>query len=469
MNMNNIMLSKKELIPLLVLLICVCLYFVYEYFVNQPSNRTKEDFKSNENVTEINAKELHNLKMINLNLFTNFKNFLLKEKEYFRNDLDIANFFISKKFNLEKIISTSKLVNDEKQLILNQKMSNLFDLRKSYLKGMIRDLQSVENNINQIDEKNEFYIHFLTIVSDLKSIYEDTHSYFVEENDNYLNIEKIIDEISNPQVESKTSATQSVMPSYMVESFTDGKSVIENLNSAFILSRDKLKNLSDNLEATLKRLRSYLEKESKLDKTIRVKFANLVNNRFNITLKKVVRNLSFDFIESIVQLVYVDQLSNNIISEKSNAARESNLVVREIIELINLEITNTDDLISFFNQSNKGSILTIDNEFKYFNTVEKNTNTLINFCKKMKKIDKPKNNNYLFKRLSKEFIKKKNNQIEKLENEINQLMGEMTVTDAYNHNLYTLRTSDEAQKQINAIKKAKENIDSIGKFKINIK
>ena len=130
---------------------------------------------------------------------------------------------------------------------------------------------------------------------------------------------------------------------------------------------------------------------------------------------------------------------------------------------------NTDDLISFFNQSNKGSILTIDNEFKYFNTVEKNTNTLINFCKKMKKIDKPKNNNYLFKRLSKEFIKKKNNQIEKLENEINQLMGEMTVTDAYNHNLYTLRTSDEAQKQINAIKKAKENIDSIGKFKINIK
>ena len=47
-------------------------------------------------------------------------------------------------------------------------------------------------------------------------------------------------------------------------------------------------------------------------------------------------------------------------------------------------------------------------------------------------------------------------------------MGEMTVTDAYNHNLYTLRTS-EAQKQINAIKQAKENIDSIGKFKINIK
>ena len=44
-------------------------------------------------------------------------------------------------------------------------------------------------------------------------------------------------------------------------------------------------------------------------------------------------------------------------------------------------------------------------------------------------------------------------------------MGEMSVTEAYNHNLYTLRTSDEAQKQINAIKQANEIIDSIGKFK----
>ena len=48
-------------------------------------------------------------------------------------------------------------------------------------------------------------------------------------------------------------------------------------------------------------------------------------------------------------------------------------------------------------------------------------------------------------------------------------MGEMSVTEAYNHNLYTLRTNDEAQKQINAIKQAQENIDSIGKFKINLK
>ena len=84
-------------------------------------------------------------------------------------------------------------------------------------------------------------------------------------------------------------------------------------------------------------------------------------------------------------------------------------------------------------------------------------------------MDRPTNNNMIFKRMAREFVKKKNSQIDKLQNDINQMMGEMSVTQAYNHNLYTLRTSDEAQKQINAIKQAQENIDSIGKFKINLK
>lgn len=48
-------------------------------------------------------------------------------------------------------------------------------------------------------------------------------------------------------------------------------------------------------------------------------------------------------------------------------------------------------------------------------------------------------------------------------------MGEMTIKDAYNHNLNSLRTSEDAKKQMAAIKQAKENIDSIGKFKINLK
>ena len=161
------------------------------------------------------------------------------------------------------------------------------------------------------------------------------------------------------------------------------------------------------------------------------------------------------------------KLSNTVVEEKIKAAKDSNIIVGELIELFNSEIDKIEAILTFFEK--KGSIVMVDNEHKYFNTVDKNTNTLINFCKKMKKMDRPNNNNLIFKRMAREFVKKKNNQIGKLEKDINQIMGEMSVSEAYNHNLYTLRTSEESQKQINAIKQAKENIDSMGKFKINLK
>ena len=49
----------------------------------------------------------------------------------------------------------------------------------------------------------------------------------------------------------------------------------------------------------------------------------------------------------------------------------------------------------------------VDNEHKYFKTVDKNTNTLINFCKKMKKLERPNNKNLIFKRMNGEFVKRK--------------------------------------------------------------
>ena len=139
------------------------------------------------------------------------------------------------------------------------------------------------------------------------------------------------------------------------------------------------------------------------------------------------------------------------------------------MDLQNKEKEYNDEVLNFFNTNELGLVVVSDNEFKYFNTVDKNTNMLQNFCKKIKKLDRPSNSNFLFKRLAKEYVVKKNNQIDKLNKEINQIMGEMTFKEAYDTNLYNLRTSEDAQKQINAIKEAKENIDTIGKFNINLK
>ena len=84
-------------------------------------------------------------------------------------------------------------------------------------------------------------------------------------------------------------------------------------------------------------------------------------------------------------------------------------------------------------------------------------------------MNRPKNNSLLFKRLTREFIKKKNEQIDELNGKIDGIMNEMNVKETHNKNLYSIRTSEDAQKQINAINKAKENIANMGKLKINIK
>ena len=56
-----------------------------------------------------------------------------------------------------------------------------------------------------------------------------------------------------------------------------------------------------------------------------------------------------------------------------------------------------------------------------------------------------------------------------LNGKIDGIMNEMNVKETHNKNLYNIRTSEDAQKQINAINKAKENIQNMGKLKINIK
>ena len=83
-------------------------------------------------------------------------------------------------------------------------------------------------------------------------------------------------------------------------------------------------------------------------------------------------------------------------------------------------------------------------------------------------MDRPKNNSLLFKRLTGEFVNKKNDQINTLNTKIESIMNEMTLKDNYKQDLYKLRTSEDAQKQITAIEKAKDNLENMGKVKINV-
>jgi len=387
----------------------------------------------------------------NMTIFSRYKDFVNKERDLYKNDIEIANYFIKNNFNLDQILKKYKIVAGKKDYGPNIKMESLINLRKSYLNGIINDIDKVVEEIEKFDSKNQFYESLKSILFELKVIYDDNLSYFKEgeksiDIDEFLNV--YLNKQSNPDMDY---------------------SYVNKVNANLLSSNNLFKKTTESIEKHAMELINFLDNSSNIDKNIKEDLINLIESRHQTTLKMVVRSLSFNFLDTIILLCLSGKPSDNVVEDKKNAAKDSNLIVGELVELLNSELVIVNNIYNFFQSSPKGSILLVDNEFKYFNTVDKNTNSLINFCKKMKKLDKSKNSDLIFKRMAKEFIKKKNNQITKLNKDIDQIMGDMTVTDAYNHNLYTLRTSDQSQKQINAIKQAKENIDSIGKFKINLK
>lgn len=107
-------------------------------------------------------------------------------------------------------------------------------------------------------------------------------------------------------------------------------------------------------------------------------------------------------------------------------------------------------------------------EIEYLYSANNNDNMLSNFCKKIKKLDKPSEGNLISKRLHKDFKKKKQQQIDKLEKKIDKMINYMTDDQITKFNSYILRTNDQASKQIEAIKKAKDNLENAKKFKINV-
>ena len=224
------MLGKKELASILAILICVVLYFIYEFFVNRKATQNTQNKVVENFETSMNANDLEDERNVNLELFNSFNTFLLKEKEFYKNDIDIGNYFIKKKFNIDQILRTPKIVNSVKTYVPNKKMEKLIDLRESYLKSMIKELDNVIGQIDILQTRNEFYDLFKGIIFEIKYIYNDKLSYFTP-GDNMFDFEKF---------------TQS----YLTTS-QEGNDLVMNLNSQLISSNKKFKEYVDKYPNTL--------------------------------------------------------------------------------------------------------------------------------------------------------------------------------------------------------------------------
>ena len=205
----------------------------------------------------------------------------------------------------------------------------------------------------------------------------------------------------------------------------------------------------------------------KLDKEVALDIQKLYMNKLDIIRKMKVRNIGFELVDMLYILIIADKPSKKAVSEKINALNSSDDIAKELINLLENERPILNKIKERF-VSDISSLSIEDNEFKYLKSQSADSQNLLKFCKYLKKLDRPKNKSLLFERLSKEYLQKKEEQINELNNNIDKIVREMTIKDIYNQDLYRLRTSEDAQKQINAIKQAKENIDSNGNFKINI-
>ena len=107
-------------------------------------------------------------------------------------------------------------------------------------------------------------------------------------------------------------------------------------------------------------------------------------------------------------------------------------------------------------------------EISYLYSTNKNNNILLEFCKKLKKLNDVNESNLISKRFNAEYKNKKNIQIKKLEEEIDSIINSFTADEMNKFNAYMLRTNDHASKQLEAIYKAKDNIENSKKIKVNL-
>ena len=495
--MNNVMLGKKELVVIVVVLVLCCIYFIIEYFLNRNTDKKNiqkivENFADGETTNDetsaettaasqkFNNHELDKIKATNEKIFTDMKKVNDNKKALVENEILLAKRFKSKKFDLKHIIATiRKNAKDEAKdeakfciwpspAVLSFKFKELIGYddttkgRSKYLAKIVSNLLSATTSIltdddtgdiNSTKRSEQLYTYMNDILESEKNIYTDMNKY--HKNDEILNLQTILDNLMG-----------------------DGTLDVSKLRNELEISEEVFKTNIEKIENDGNELLKYLSNDTNINRNVSKLLVELYDNKLKLLRKLSVRRIGFNLPDMIVTLALIGNLKKSkgkltsteeseFIKEQENSITESNKIANEIISLYDKEEDILKQISNFFNTS-KSSFFIEENEFKYFNTVDNNTNTMLKFCKKIRKMDRPKNNTLLFKRLTGEFINKKNEQINTLTGRIDGIMNEMTLKDNYKQDLYKLRTSEDAQKQINAIEKAKENIENMGKVKINV-
>lgn len=408
--MNNI---KYNIIIVIFVLIFIGYFYLENNFFNYKNvKKTQEHFQSNNILTS-------QIKTILVNVFSSAKSINGNLSKVNNNNLEIQNVIKEENFLLMDIVKNKKFKN-----YLNKSISELNKNNKLY-NDIITNLDT-HSSINYLIKISNYFATLKRLNNDYR-LYFNTDFTITE--DNMVQNDKILEK--KIQIED-----------ILVKHHSNISVIINN-----ILDELKKYSLTKNVFDFLKRFFEFEKNKNDSQKRL------IEENGLFTTLKNFNENF---------------KNKKKINKSDGRKLNNINLKKKETISSISLILSNQSEFIeegvnfNLFEQEKKNK------EIEYLYSANNNNNLLANFCKKIKKLDKPSEGNLITKRLHKEFKNKKDIQIKKLETQIDKLINSMTEDQINKYNSYVIRTHDQASKQYNAIQKAKENLDNAKKIKINV-
>ena len=113
------------------------------------------------------------------------------------------------------------------------------------------------------------------------------------------------------------------------------------------------------------------------------------------------------------------------------------------------------------------SDVSIEN-FSNLNSLNDNNKKMVKFCKRLKQFDKPSEHTIMLRNFQRRKLNKNNKKIKDLMTEIEYLQKQKFTHDIEKVNDYKCRVQKKAKKQIAAINKAKNNIQSRNTINLNL-
>lgn len=414
MNINN-----KD-ISIIVIIFIVFILYLY-------LNNSIEPFTSNDEKKTLESKYQN----IVTNLYQTIKNeieIIDKNHSLIRS---ISNIFKNNSYNLKKISQSNNLRVHLNNLIKfnNNNISNYDDLLSALKEHKV---------------ESEFF-------NNLAQLYDNKKSLNLMYVNNNKKIIKILDVMRRHDWENNTMTDED-------NSIFDDYDPIQVNREV----KQKLQEIETDINKFSQNLSASNLFDSKFRNNLKEIFNHLKELNKNILIREEVFNINY-LLNKLFELYQQNNnltISNRLLNTYNNANERLKI---NMTKSIDEEIKSIEKLID-----NRGNVLSDSVEVNYLNTADVNNNIVYNFCKKIRKLDKPNENNLMFIRFSKEFVEKKNKHIERLQKEIDNIQQELYKQEVNDFNSNKLRIEDQASKQYEAIMKAKENIENSKKFKVTI-